>query len=230
MEAKTPFNPANAGNPAAPAKPKVVIAPYDFRRDGMPRIRKPLLTFVITVVLCACMVGGARFMLAKVAPATALAQQARGTALERYQQAENERVAFRDFQPAFELLRTRGFYGPESRLQMVDAIKSIQVQRKLLPLSYTFSPQRVVAVDPTLLEATMELHSTRVVVRMQLLHEMDLVNFFDDLRLRGFYTVRECKIIPIDVAPDAAVTARLSADCTLYWLTVAAAPGEPPPQ
>ena len=55
---------------------------------------------------------------------------------------------------------------------------------------------------------------------MEMLHEMDLVNFFQDLKTRGFFSVKECILISLgNVLPDP-LAPRLTAECTFYWLTV----------
>lgn len=215
MEARNPIP-----GKAAPVKVKVVTEAYTFRRQGFPRIRKAAITFGITLLLSAGLVTATRLILAKVEPGTAQSQQNQLAARERFDLAEKERIEIRDFLPKFEQLRARGFYGPENRLVMVEAIQSIQEQRKLLPITYEFAPQQTVVLDPLLLAAPLELRSTRVTLQMGLLHEMDLVHFMRDLKDKGFFSVKECILTPIDIATDAQVSPRLAAECTLYWLTI----------
>jgi hypothetical protein len=58
---------------------------------------------------------------------------------------------------------------------------------------------------------------------------MDLFNLLDDLRAAGLYTVQDCRIKRLEVAPDAAVAPRLTSDCTLAWVTLGPAPAPPAP-
>jgi hypothetical protein len=65
-----------------------------------------------------------------------------------------------------------------------------------------------------------------------LLHEMDLLNLFDDLRQAGYFAVHDCALKRIaggaagtgaNAGADAgggAASATLSADCSLLWLTL----------
>jgi hypothetical protein len=110
--------------------------------------------------------------------------------------------------------------GPENRLAMVESIQAIQKTYGILPITFTLLPQQAVAVDPALLEPPLALNASGMQLRMELLHEMDLINFFRDLKARGFFTVRECKIVSLGEVPAESETARLSAECTLYWLSV----------
>ncbi len=224
MEAKNA-----AAKPGAPVKPKVITEVYTFKKQGFPRIRKAALTFGITLLVSAALVTATRLMLYKVQPGTVQAEQAQLAAQERYKLAENERIEIRDFYPKFEQLRARGFVGPENRL-VLEAIKSIQEDRRLLPITYEFAPQQTVVLDPSLLAPPLELRSTRISLHMGLLHEMDLVHFMRDLKEKGFFTVKECTLIPLD-ANNEVLAPRLAAECTLYWLTIidATPPPEPAP-
>ncbi len=223
MEAKNPA----PGKPG-PVKIKVVTEAYTFRKQGFPRIRKAAITFGITLLLSAALVTATRLVLSQVKPGTAQSQQNQLAARERFELAEKERIEIRDFLPKFEQLRARGFYGPESRLVMVEAIQSIQEQRKLLPITYEFAPQRTVLIDPSLLAPPLELRSTRVTLQMGLLHELDLVNFLRDLKEKGFFSVKHCTLTPLEITTDRGLVPRLAAECTLYWLTIVDA--TPPPE
>lgn len=221
MEAKNPAALAKPGAASAgPAKPKVIVEAYSFRRTGVPYLRKAMITFGTVLVLSAALVTGGRLVLGRTIPGTAAAQQKQIDASNRLTQAQTERIEIRDFLPKFEQLRARGFFGPENRLAMLEAIQAIQKSRQLLPVTFDFSPQQIVAIDPALLAPPLELHASAAHLHMEMLHEMDLVNFFDDLKARGFFAVKECALTALEVAPSVVAAPRVDADCTLYWLTV----------
>ncbi len=223
---------AGAPKPGAGAAPpgpkKVVVEAYSFRRHGVPHIRKAATVFGIVFLLSAALVTVGHMLLQQARPATDAARQKQSATRDRLVQAETERIEIRDFQPKFEQLRARGFVGPENRLALLESISAIQRERKLLPVTFELAPQQIVALDPTQLEAPLELHASTLTVHLGLLHEMDLVNFLADLKTRGFFSVKDCQLVAQDVVQGAAPTARVTADCTLFWLTVdAAAPVAP---
>ncbi|MES2316474.1 MAG: hypothetical protein V4631_03185 [Pseudomonadota bacterium] len=231
MEAKKPAAPVK---PGPPAKPKVVIEAYSFRKNGLPHIRKAATIFAISLLLSAALVTAGRLVLLQARPATAASQEKQIAARNRLNGAQIERIEIRDFQPKFEQLRARGFVGNENRLAMVEAIQAIQKAHRLLPVTFSFSPQQLVAVDPLLLAAPLELHSTSVSLKMDLLHEMDLINFFQDLKARGFFSVKECLLNNLGEVTAGTLSPRVSAECTLYWLSIGEAapvvdPNAPPP-
>jgi hypothetical protein len=207
-----------------------VVEAYSFWRQGLPQVRKAATVFGVTLLLSIGLVTAGRVMLSRARPVTAAAQQKQTDAQERLVQAQTERDEIRDFQPKFEQLRARGMFGAENRLVMIEAIRDIQRAHNLLPINYEFAPQQVVALDPVLLGPPLELHSSTVILHMSLLHEMDLINFLNDLKAKGFYTVKDCLVTALDPGELNPRFPRLSADCTLYWLTVGeAAPAEPAP-
>ena len=68
--------------------------------------------------------------------------------------------------------------------------------------------------------ASLELRSSKMKLRMDLLHEMDLLNFLDDLKKEEFYTLRGCAIKRLAAEAGNPQSPRLSAECSLYWLTM----------
>jgi hypothetical protein len=155
----------------------------------------------------------------------------RDTAYSRYAHVDNEKRDIRNFQPRYIALRARGLIGEEKRLEWVDAIRQTQEQRKLLPLSYEIEPQQTVRLESALDLGDYQLQGSRMRLHMDLLHEMDLFDFFDDLRQRSFFAVQDCSIKRLGVAtgaPGAPGAPTLGADCTLNWITLAEAPKPPP--
>lgn len=226
-ELKKPAVALAPGTKGAAGKPKEVLEAYTFRRQGWPRVRQAAITFGAVVLLSGALVASVHLVLARTRPDTAAAQGQQIAARERYTQAETERLEIRQFQPAFEQLRAGGFAGAEDRLAMLEAIRDIQRGRALLPISYEFAPQQTVAMDPAQLGAPLELHSTTVTLHLGLLHEMDLVNFMQDLRAKGAFAVKQCDVSVLEGIPGDARQARLAAECTLFWLTISEAAPTP---
>ncbi|OBV38276.1 hypothetical protein [Janthinobacterium psychrotolerans] len=149
-----------------------------------------------------------------------LAQKERRAAAARFNQVETEKLEIRAFAPRFRALQRRGLIGEENRLAWIDAIRLIQQQRHLLPLSYEINAQQVLKVPLPLTMGQYQLRGSKMQLHMDLLHEMDLLNFFDDLRQSGYFAVQDCALKRGGAAASAGQTASLSADCTLLWLTL----------
>jgi hypothetical protein len=126
----------------------------------------------------------------------------------------------------FQAIGARGIIGPERRLEWVELIRSIQVDRQLLGLNYEIQPQA------TLSNANGAYAFMNSVMRVQipLLHEEDLMRFIGDLQARApaFVRVRSCRVVrgAGPATDDGAIASQLQADCQLDWITLRRGEGE----
>jgi hypothetical protein len=209
-----------ASRKAKPARKTVL--PYWLREFAL--IRLQVIVLVLTVAVAITAVSTSRWYWHQARDYQAWAQQKRNGARDRLFNAETEKREIRLYQPQYAALRERGLIGQENRLDWVDAMRQIQEQRKLMPITYELEPQQPVQMDGAMELGGYRLHGSRMNLHMDLLHEGDLFVLLDDLRQRSFYSAQECSIkraaagLPTPLAPT------LTADCTLNWLTLTPAP------
>jgi len=144
----------------------------------------------------------------------------RDSARSRLVHAETEKSEIRLYQPQFLALRRKGLIGEERRLDWVEAVRQVQEQRRLLPLSYEIEPQQPYRLETRFPTGDYQLLGSRMILHMDLLHELDLFHFLADLRLAGTFTVQDCTIRRSASAGTTPLAPSLSADCTLNWLTL----------
>jgi hypothetical protein len=149
-------------------------------------------------------------------------RQARNVALSSLLHVEAEKRDIRTYQPQFIALRNKGLIGEENRLAWLDAIRQVQEERKLLPLTYEIDPQQPLTTSKPMGMGEYLLRGSRMRLHLDLLHEMDLFNFISDLQERSFFGVEECAIKRLSGASNLpnALTPMLSANCTFNWLTL----------
>ena len=191
-----------------------------FLEQDFPLIRKALLAFGTTLMLGAALVGTSRAILLEQQDSMNRAQAQRNDTRNKYLQMETEKREAEEFQPGYKQLRELGFVGEEKRLDWVEQIKSSREKRKLLPITYEISAQQSFQIDPSVPTGDLELHGSAMKIRMGLLHELDLLNFLDDLKSKGFYTVQTCTVKRVATATASPDSPRLAAECILYWLTL----------
>ena len=92
-----------------------------------------------------------------------------------------------------------GFVGRESRLDWIETLRATATQLKLPRLNYSIQPQ-MTAVSPVAAatqgsEVTIKV--SQVKLELGLLHELDLLRFFDRLQQAapGLITVERCELI-----------------------------------
>jgi hypothetical protein len=188
------------------------------------QIRLAVLTLILTAVAVSAAIACSRAHWHAARDAETQARQARNAARDRLAHAEMEKLEIAAYQPQYAGLRERGLIGDEKRLDWADAMRQIQEQRKLMPISYEFAPQQPVRLETAMDLGGYQMRGTRMSMHMDLLHEGDLFVFLADLRQRSYYTVQECSIRRVASGPPAPLAPTLSADCTLNWLTLASAP------
>lgn len=201
---------------------RTIALPYWINEFGL--IRTAVLTLIAAVTVSLTGVLLSELTLREADARLENAQRARDAAASRYAQADSEKRDIRNFQQRFVELRQRGLVGEERRLEWLDAIRQTQDELKLPPLSYEIEPQQVVQLDAPLDLGDFQLHGSRMRLHMELLHELDLFNFFQSLRERGYFAVQDCAIRRLGVAVETPGASTLGADCTLDWITLGAAP------
>lgn len=208
------------------AQSKSASAEHSFVKDDFPLIRKAFIVLIASLLLSAALVGAGRTIRLKQQDDMTQAQVQRNDANNKLRQAENDKQEIQDYQPRFVTLRERGFVGEERRLDWMEQIQHIRESRKLLPITYEISAQQVFQVGPEVSIGNLELRGSKMKLQMGLLHEGDLLNFLDDLKHKGFYTVQECKVKRAGAEPESAHLP-LAAECVIYWLTLGERPGTP---
>lgn len=119
----------------------------------------------------------------------------------------------------------RGTIGPEDRLGWIEKIGEIKTERRLFDIQYELAPQR--PLDQKLLGGSItgghQFMASTMRLRMQLLHEDDLLGFLADLRSRvqALLLVRACQVERLPPASGGrGVQPQLKADCTIDWVTL----------
>jgi hypothetical protein len=185
------------------------------------QIRLAVLTLVLTVIAVSAAIATSHAHWHAARQAEGQVLQARNAARDRLAHAEMEKLEIAAYQPQYAALRERGLIGEENRLDWVEAMRQIQEQRKLMPISYEFAPQQPVRLETAMDLGGYQMRGSRMNMHMELLHEGDLLVFLADLRQRSFYTAQDCSIRRAASGPATPLAPTLSADCTLNWLTLA---------
>lgn len=114
--------------------------------------------------------------------------------------------------------------GEERRLDWVDSIQRIRVNRELLDVRYRIEPRKILRSIPAK-PGTVDFNTSTMKLELALLHEGDLLAFLDDLRDAGnaYVAVRQCTVQRSgSAAPPGAptLTPRLRAECQIDLITV----------
>ena len=198
--------------------------------EDLKALRTPL-AFLVTMIALA---GGAVYYTDKLTK-TAVTDLTRQkgvlqTAQTRMRQSGDEKEIIVKYVETYRELEKTGFAGEEQRINWLDALRNTNTRTEQFGVSYQIGIQHpypnAAEFDPgpiTLQESIMELD-------LRLMHEGDLLRFFDELRAQkvGLFDVKECTLIRTDRAETLRNSPYLSAKCNLAWITArpdAGAPG-----
>ena len=201
-------------------KAKDAVPARSFLKTDFPFIRRATLTLAGVLAVSVVLVGASIALQSKWETDLAHSKSERTEARRKLSEADLEKQEIRQFQPKFEVLLQRGLVGEESRLMWVERLRQIQDKRQLMPLTFSFSAQKPFAVDPSVTTGDMELRGSRLNVKMDMLHELDLFHLLDDLKSIGFYRAQSCTLQRALRSADP-MAPHMSADCNLYLLTMA---------
>lgn len=160
---------------------------------------------------------------------TAQAQQL-SAARSRHANAGLERDIITRYSGVYDALAHIGFVGTEQRLDWVDSLRNANREANLFGVEYLIGQQEAFAAAADFGAADLPMRQSVMQVKMQLLHEGDLMNFFRRLAAHraGVFLMNGCTLRRAGtVAVTTAAQPNLNADCELTWVTVDETPTEP---
>lgn len=188
-----------------------------FSQSDLPHLKLSLLTFLITLAIG----GSAVFFSHKFAHH---AQQARQQARQQLADARSKLNAARDDQEnmatytkEYTAIYRREIIGDEQRLNLIEGLETLRQRKRVLDFKYAIAPQQPYKPVPALDSGNFEPQLSAMTLQFELLHEGQLINFFDSLRrdINGWFILDKCTM-----EWSAGATAQLKADCAGGWLTL----------
>ena len=125
----------------------------------------------------------------------------------------------------YEQFNDLGFVGRESRLDWIETMRETSTDLTLPRVSYALEPQlKVIApVESIMAGENIQVHLSRLQLEMGLVHEIDLLRFFDELQQKapGLIKVDRCDLTWQAESPTkATVGANILADCSILIFSV----------
>lgn len=197
--------------------------------DELKALRTPLAILVAVVALAGCAVYYTDLLAKKATTDLTRQKGVFQTAQTRMRQSGDEKETIVKYVDAYRDLEKSGFAGEEQRINWLDALRNANARAELFGVSYQIGVQHpypnAAEFDPgsiALQESIMELD-------MRLMHEGDLLRFFDELRAQkaGLFHVKECTLIRSDRSETMRNQPYLNAQCDLVWITARPSAGAP---
>ncbi len=194
-----------------------------FTTADIRRLRLPVVvSLIVALTGVACYYGADSYLQDSKQLASATSAQ-RAEVQNKLARANEEEREIKANLQQYQALAARGIIGEEKRLDWVDALTAIKNERRLFNISYSIEPQKPVDYPGFVAGSGVDFVASRVALRIQLLHEEDLLNLITDLlqRSRSYLSVRSCDLQRMDRGgTGTALAPRLEATCVLDLITI----------
>ena len=186
------------------------------------RLKWHLLIFLSALIAGGTAIIASKNFVVQVQREQQVAQRQLATSRSQLAGAEEDRKNMQAFMFEYDELLRRNIIGDGQRLDWVEGLESIRQQHRMLNFRYTISPQHSYTRHQTLGKpldsGDFELNMSDMSLQFDLLHEEQLINFFDALRTgtNGWFILDHCTLERNE--PDS--TSPLKAECSGGWLTL----------
>jgi len=188
--------------------------------SDLQQLRWPLVAAVAALIVSALLAWWSMQVQARQEQDLRQTEARTRAAENRLQQVRNEETEIRGKTILYLHLRQAGVIGPEQRLDWTELLASEQRHLRLPSLEYEFAPQAAVDAPAN---GDYGYYKSAMKLRLQLLHEEDLLRFISSLEqnARALVVTRNCKLnrLPTVSSDRPGVFAQLNADCEMDWIT-----------
>jgi hypothetical protein len=191
-------------------------------RRGLWKLRLPLMAALFAFTASLLGVSATRDQLSAAQSQLENQQQLLNQAQRRLRQSGEERDLIVKTLPRYQELEQAGFIGEEQRINWLDALRTVNRELRLFGVEYQIGPRQVTTI-PGLSTGQFDLMRSSMKLSFQVLHEGDVLRFFDLLQRTnsGVFQLKKCALYRIDnTALGARFQPNLRAECVLDWLTM----------
>lgn len=116
--------------------------------------------------------------------------------------------------------------GDDRRLDWMEGLEKIRQQNLVIDFRYNIGPQKIYAPQPAIDGGNYEMHYSEMKLQLDLLHEGQLLDFFNALRkqIKGNYQIEGCTLERAAASDRddtaATVATHVKAECNGGWVTL----------
>jgi len=153
------------------------------------------------------------------------AQNKLNDARHRLSMAQQEQENLSVYAQEYYALENGKIIGDDHRLDWIDGFEKLRNQNLVINFSYNIAPQKAYVVQPAIDSGNFDVHYSETKLRLDLLHEGQLLNFLGALRSQtnGWYQLEGCTMNRADMnneETDTATVPHINADCNGGWITL----------
>ena len=146
-------------------------------------------------------------------------QQLQADARSQLANAQSDLKNMAAYQMEYDALVLQKVIGNEQRLDWIEGLEQLRAQKMVPDFKYTIGPQKPYAPNPPQNSGNFSLSFSPMSLQIELLHEEQLLRFFDtlDTRLPGWFLLDQCSLTRNE---NSAGGTPLAAECGGGWFTM----------
>lgn len=189
--------------------------------EQLKALRGPLILLVVALIVSA----GAIYYthLLRQQAQTALVQQQKQLreAQTRMQRSGDEKSIIVQYVDKYRQLQQSGFIGDEQRINWLDALRAANERTDLFGVNYGIEAQQAYPYAADLNPGQIGLRQSVMKLEFRLLHEIDLLRFFEALRQQnsGMFHLDQCMLRRTEATNAVRYQPNINASCQLAWIT-----------
>lgn len=193
-----------------------------FSDKDLQQLKLPLLWLVATVTLFLMLIFVMLYYVDNLNQKINAQEQQLNQARQRLQTSGLEKDTIVQYLPKYQQLLESGFIGEERRIDWVDALRNIHMQQKLYAIDYTIGMQSAYTPSFIATLGTFTMHRSLMNVKLELLHEEDILRLLDDLKTVQStpFLVRDCELMRLSNSVVNKLNPNLHGQCNIEWLTL----------
>jgi hypothetical protein len=193
-------------------------------------LRYPLLALIAVALVGAATVYYSERMMMTARQQLAQQQIQLKDARTRLQKSGDEREIIIRYLDRYRQMEGLGYIGDEQRINWLDGLRVANRQADLFGVDYQIGAQRPYAYAADYNPGQIALNQSVMRLRFRLLHEEDLLRFFNALARQGngLFTIDQCMLRRINTGGIIRYQPNVNAECDLSWITVKVGAGSQP--
>jgi len=192
-----------------------------FSTKDLPHIRGLLIMLALALIIGAVVVYISDGVLAEAHQAKIVADREWSEARSKLERTKNEQEDLQGYYHQYQALVEQNVIGQERRLDWIEAIEKIRNQLNIFSVKYKLEPQETLNLGTNSLGNSFDLYQSNMTLNFSLLHEGQLLDFFDALtETKGMYLLESCSLTRNDVVRQLRFTPNIQAECSLGWITL----------
>lgn len=186
--------------------------------SDIAHLKWSLLTLLLSMIACGIATGLSNAHLDRTLQELLNAQRQVSAAQGKLRSTQNDLASLSTYAPEYAALADHKIIADEQRLDWIEELEKLHRQHRVVNLKYTLAAQQPY---PALNSENFEIKLSPLNLQLELLHEMQLLQFIAALRsdTKGLFILDQCTLERIGTT-STSTGAQLKADCSGGWITI----------